>query len=424
MSNLVRLALITGFALSSAPEALAQTSAASMFDRDRNVSVMQRPRAEYESEGLRMGAFFVQPELVLGIESTNNVFATATQTQSDYIFSVVPSVSATSTWSVHELAMFANIERLNYLDFSDESVTHSTFAVDGRLDVVRGTSLLVGGAVNSLSEPRSSAASAVSSAAPIEYGSNDLYVQVERQSGRIKLQGGVSLNTLDYDDGVTIGGAAFDQDFRDKDETEFNVRADYAVSPDTAFFVRYAANERKYDVSPVDPTLIRDSQGSRFEAGVDLDLGGVARGSIGVGYMEQNYDGAAFGDVDGLSIDGALEWFPSQLTTVTMFANRAINDAGIAGVSSLVNTEISITIDHEIRRNVIVSGSFGSGTDEYDGIDREDERSNWGAGATYFVNRNVGVSANVSWSEQTSSGLAASNDFEDTRFGIRLVLRR
>lgn len=82
-----------------------------------------------------------------------------------------------------------------------------------------------------------------------------------------------------------------------------------------------------------------------------------------------------------------------------------------------------MTVDHELRRNVVLSAGVSLGEDDYGDIDRVDERFGVSAGVTYFMNRNVGVRGSWNYTEQDSSGAAGNQDYERNTFGISLVLR-
>lgn len=310
------LALLTlvGFA----PAAIAQSERAqSMFDRDRNVSVQQRPRPEYTAGGIQNGALLIYPELTVGLEFTDNVFGTSSNEESDTIAVIRPAVSFQTTWSNHSLSGDASATRREHFDFSDESVWNYTAGLGGELDINREAKLMAGSRFSALTEPRTSAGAAGQAAEPIEYDSWASYIGAERAAGRVKLQGRFDFNSFDYDDAPLFGGGVADQDFRDREEIILTGRGDYAASPDTAFFGRLRYNQREYDLTPPSVPLLRDSDGYTFDVGADFDIRGVARGLIGVGYTEQDYESAALPDIDGLSVDGLVEWFPTQLTTVS-----------------------------------------------------------------------------------------------------------
>ena len=417
------LALLTLVGL--APAAIAQSDRAqSMFDRDRNVSVQQRPRPEYTAGGLQNGALLIYPELTLGLEYTDNVFGTSSNEETDLIAVIRPAVSFQTTWSRHSVSGDASATRREHFDFSDESVWNYTAGLGGELDINREAKLMAGSRYSSLTEPRTSAGAAGQAAEPIEYDTWTNYIGAERAAGRIKLQGRFDFNAFDYKDAPLFGGGIADQDFRDRDEYILTARGDYAASPDTAFFGRLRYNDREYDLAPPSVPLLRDSEGYTFDVGADFDIRGVARGIIGLGYTEQDYESAALPDIDGLSVDGLVEWFPTQLTTVTFSAARSVQDSAVVGSGGFFATSAGVNVDHELRRNLVVSAGVTLSEDDYSGIDRTDERLNVTAGVTYYVNRTVGVRASYSYLDQDSSGAAGNQDYTTNVIGLSLVLRR
>lgn len=400
-----------------------EASAQWMWDRDRNVSVMQRPRAEYDALGLRSGAFVWRPRADLGVEHNDNIFATATAEQSDTIWVLNPSLSVDTTWSTHAFSAFANVLHREYSDFSDEGTTDYSFGTSGRIDIVRGSAISASASRSRGSEPRTSAGAAGAAAEPIRFDTTNFAIGGDHVFNRLRLRAGYDASKADYEDALLIGGGVASQGFRDRTQHRFTVRADYAVSPDTALFARYRHNERDYRLSPPAVSAARDSDGYTMDVGVEFDLGGLARGEIGLGYMNQKYVDPAFADTDGFSVEAMIEWFPTQLTTVTLSAQRGIEDSGIAAAAGFIGTSYAAQLDHELRRNIIVTGRLDYGNDTYQGIDREDER--WGATArlTYLVNRNVGLQASFNHLDQRSSGVAGDRDFNVNRFTIGLVLQ-
>jgi len=417
------LALLTLIGVT--PVAMAQADRAeTMFDRDRNVSVQQRPRPEYTAGGIQNGALLIYPELTLGLEFTDNVFGTSSNEESDTIAVIRPAVNFATTWSRHELTGDASVTRREHFDFSDESVWNATAGAGGQLDINREANLSAGARYASLTEARTSAGAAGQAAEPIEYDTWSAYFGGERAAGRLKVQGRLDFSSLDYDDAPLFGGGIAEQDFRDRETYVLTGRGDYAASPDTAFFGRLRYNQREYDLAPPSVPLLRDSEGYTFDVGADFDIRGVARGVIGLGYTEQDYESAALPDIDGLSVEGIVEWFPTQLTTVTFNASRSVQDSAVAGSGGFFATSAGVNVDHELRRNVVVSAGVTLSEDDYSGIDRTDERINVQAGVTYYMNRNVGVRASYNYLDQDSSGAAGNQDYTKNVIGLSLVIRR
>jgi hypothetical protein len=429
----VAMALASGVGAAMAQEATTSVRGAldqsgeaySNFKRDRNVSVRQRPHPGYEALGLREGAFMVWPKLNTTVEYNNNIFATDGGEQSDTIFHVSPEVDLTSQWSRHQLDAYARATINRYVDHTTEDTEDYSVGASGRLDVLRTAQINGGLNWNQLTEPRTSAAS-LGQAKPVQYQLTSSYLSGAREFNRLRLSGRFDAQNFLY---LSETGNRPQSD-RDRTLYVFTGRADYAVSPDTAVFVQVAGNTRDYRLQASPSVLAtypgfqdRDSSGVEALVGANFEISALWRGEVGVGYLNQSYDNKAFKDISGFGARAQVEWFPTQLTTVTFTGSRTVEDAGITGSSGYLSTNIGAQVDHELLRNVILSAQAAYGKDDYRGIDRNDERYTAGISATYLVNRSVGVTVGYNHFQQDSKGLAGSGQFSVDKVGATLTLQ-
>lgn len=397
------------------------------FDRDRNISVLERPRPDYDFGGRKVGGFTLLTELTAGVEFNDNVFATddepgATDT-SDVIASAVPRARLQSDWSRHALAGAVTVDRREFIDESDESVTNAQFLVDGAIDVRRTTQITASAQYDLLNEPRTSSSSPRAIEAPVEFDVTTLQVGASHEVNRVRMELDYTVTTFDYDDAeLAVGGAVVEQDDRDRETRVLTARADYALSPDRSIFVEASLDEREYDLDPPNALVDRDSNGWNMGVGVDFDLTNVARGEVAVGYVNQDIDDPLLKDINGVSVRGEVEWFVTALTTVTVGAGRTVEDTGVVGSAALFATTVSARVDHELLRNVILSGEVAYDEDEFESIERKDKRVRAYAGATYLLNRRVGVNAFVTRVDQSSSGPigTAGPDYDVNRIGVNV----
>lgn len=398
----------------------AQAQTTDMFARDRAVSVRDRPRPDYEALGIPMGGFTAFPRAQVDVEYNDNVFAVETGEQSDTSIRFRPELAVQSDWSRHALRFFAKGSLSRFNDFKSENTDDWSAGASGRVDIVRGTSIVAGGDYADASEPRSASNTAVSAAEPIQYHQASAYLAAARVTGRLKLSARGDFRSYDYDDGRTVGGLPIDQDNRDRDIFSGSGRVDYALSPATAVFVQVTGNERSYDEDSL-ATPARDSSGYEVLTGVNFELSALSRGEVAVGYISQSYDNVVYSDIDGFGARAQFEWFPTELTTVTASASRTIEDSGILGSSGFLSTAAGLTVDHELLRNVILTASVNYSNDDYNGIDRTDDRYVASLGGTYLLNRNLGINLSASHLEQSSDGTLPGVNFDTNRLSISLV---
>ncbi|MDZ4052043.1 MAG: outer membrane beta-barrel protein, partial [Phenylobacterium sp.] len=136
----------------------------------------------------------------------------------------------------------------------------------------------------------------------------------------------------------------------------------------------------------------------------------------------QEYDDPTLSDIDGFGARAQVEWFPTQLTTVTFTGSRTIEESASPGSAGYTSANLGVKVDHELMRNVILTGNVSKGKDDYQGITREDDRFNAGVGATYLLNRHVGVTLAYSHMDMDSSGVGGQ-DFKVNKVGATLALQ-
>jgi hypothetical protein len=427
-----RLALLLAVGASAmAPTVQAQSTSGSLqgaqgqtgdfFARDRGVPVRERPRPEYEALGLPAGTFAAFPSIQVDAEYNDNIFAVASGADSDWVFRLKPEVSLESGWSRHALAAYARAHIARYQDFDAENFEDWNVGATGRLDITRAANLAGGVDYASVTEPRTSSNAPASTREPITYDLGSAFLAGSRVSGRTKLSARADIREFDYEDAVTLGGTVVDQDNRDRTITSLTGRADYAVSPATALFVQATSNSRDYDTATSLLLPARDSDGYEILAGANFEVGALARGEVAVGYISQEFDAAVYDEINGFGARASLEWFPTQLTTVTGTASRTIEDSGIAGSGGYLSTSVGLRIDHELMRNILLNADVSLSSDAYEGIDRDDDRLQYSVGGTYLLNRTLGVSVAASHFEQTSDGVAGGTEFDVNRLTLTLV---
>jgi len=393
------------------------------FARDRNISVRQRPRAEYEALGAHLGGFLLFPRLLVTAEHDDNIYALPTNEIGDWAVRVQPELALNSNWSRHQVTVYGRSTFTRYDENGSEDSDEWTVGGAGRLDVRRDESLSGGADIGRFTEPRTSNSTQGGSVVPIQYYLKTANLGYVKEFNRLRGTARLNWYNYDYRDGRAITGAALNQDDRDRDEYVLTVRGDYAISPATAFFVEVAGNRHEYDLGDAEIGLTRNSKGLDVRAGANFELSNLVRGEIGVGYLHQSYTDRRFDDIDGLSVRAQLEWFPTQLTTVSFTGSRQVRDSGIPGAAGYLSSSYAAQVDHELLRNLILTAQLSYGDDDYKDFDRQDKYWRAGISGTYLMNRNVGLTVGYSYLDQNSSGLFRGVDYSINKVGATVTLQ-
>lgn len=363
---------------------------------DPNVTILDRPRPDYDPLGIRAGTFLIFPSLTVSETYDDNIFATPDDEVDDFITEVSPRVRAVSNFVRHRLGLSVGADIGLYLDESDENYQDYFGEVDGRLDILRSTYLDAQVGIGRFHEGRDDPED-VGGDEPTEYdryeGELALNHTINRLFGR--LTGRVAV--FDFDDAGTVSN-----DDRDRTDYDALLRVGYIVSPRFNVFTegRYTIEDRDQDVD--DAGFERDSDGWEIRGGAAVDITTVLFGEAYVGYRTESFDDPAFDDVDGISFGVDLTWNPTTLTTVVLSGDSDIEATTQAGAAGNFQSSIGLSVDHELLRNLLVGARIGYLRDDFDGIDRVDNRFDVGASVTYLINRYLSVEGGYLFSDRSS----------------------
>ena len=411
------------FLTGAAATALLSATYSEAQAQQRNVGVLERPRPDYEAVGARFGSFRVFPKVTGSVFYDSNIFATETNEDADTFFLVQPEVNVTSDWSRHALEAHARAVFTRYVENDQENADDYVVGTSGRLDVLRSTRILGGAEYSNLTEARTATNTVRGLQEPVQYDLTRAYVEGQHDFVDLRLRGRVEYREFDYKNGVDLLNQPVLLQDRDREILDVIVRGGYAVSPDTSFFVEVAHNTRKYRLKPPVVAQDRDSDGYEVTAGANFQITQLIAGEVQAGYLRQKYDASSLDNVEGFAMQADVDWFVTQLTTLGFTAIRTIDDPADFRAAGLVSTQAAVTVDHELLRNVILSGRLRYEDAQYKGIDREDKV--WGASVngTYLLNRRVGLSGGYAYLKQESNGLDRSNDFDVHRLFVSVVLQ-
>jgi hypothetical protein len=393
-------------------------------DRGRNNGVRDRPRsADLEPVNVRLGAFTLRPTLDFDAFQTDNAKRASTNGQSDSGYTIRPRMSMSSNWSRHAVEFGAGVASTVYQDFSSEDATELELQASGRLDIRRGANLQAAYRYYEGAESRSTAGLPVNVAEPGQIQSTALSVGGVWELTRTRLSANLDVSDISFDPVPLTNGTLLSQIDRNSEGTTLTARADFALSPSTAVFASGTYGTRNYQERTGGLFPSRDSDQNQAMVGVNFDLSNLARGEVAVGYLAQNFDATLYDDSEAFGYRAAVEWFPSTLVTVGLVATRNITDSPVQGSGSAITTGFGGQVDWDVRSNLVLSARAQREIFEYDNVIRRDERTNLTASGALLLTKWLSVVFNVT-NEKLDTNNAAGLNFEETRYGVRVSLRR
>jgi hypothetical protein len=395
----------------------------SSFDRGQNISVRQRPRPDYQAEGILVGGFMIYPKISTAVTFDDNIFAVQHGAVGDTIFTQTPEVDIQSTWARNALSAYVKAQQDEYVSFDGEDATQYGAGVAGKYQF--GDSMLEGG-VDFAHDvlPRSASNNVGFSVHPIPYDYTALNTEFVSTFTRVRFSVRLDDQLYDYQNGQTASGSVVDESQYNHNTFTVTGKAELAVSPDAAVYLTASGNTRNYEFGPPTVAFSLNNSGYEVDAGANFDLTHLVRGEIQLGYLDQTYEASSvFKPIDGPSAKVQLQWFPTQLTTVTGVATRAVGDAGVPGSAGFLLSSGSVQIDHELLRNVILTAQGSYGAEQYNGIERTDDIVSAGASADWLLTRHIGLTLAYTYTSQSSSGAQKGPSFEDNRLLLSVNLQ-
>jgi hypothetical protein len=391
--------------------------------RGQNISVLERPRPDYEAAGIRAGGFTVYPRLNLGLGYSNNVYGQKTDKVGDGYVAIDPSVDIASNWSRNSLTLSGGgkLRRFFSQTLKDEDGLFASGT--GRLDI--GDSSITGhGGIKRGYQSQDSGQFPVNSAQSIPYVQSTGELRGNYQGARFRLVGFADVNRINFQNTRALDDTTLDENSRDQTITRGSGRIELAVTPTSALFVQGVYVDTNYDSAiALGGGGNRDSREWTALAGATFDLTSLVRGSIGAGYVKRTYKDPIYSTVAGLSADIRLDYFLTQLTTISFEGRRLIEDAVTPGSSGFFSTVGTLRVDHELRRNILLNLHGSYERDAFRDITRRDNAWSLGGGANYFFNRRIGLTAETSYFNRKSQGLPVGLNFNEVRGSLSLLFQ-
>jgi hypothetical protein len=354
--------------------------------------------------GIQMGACLLFPQLTTGMEYNDNIYAIKDNKESDQILTLTPRFLAASTWYRHDAKLDAGVNKGFYMDHSNQDYMDSHVFADGRLDIVKDSYLEARCGYENYYEDPENPEYVGAWEEPARYDRYTTAGKIHHGMGRSFVQTGGQAISYKYDNVDLVGGGSQDLEYRDYNEYGVNARVGYESMPGITPFIEGRLDWREYDEQVL---TNRDSDGYRIGIGTQIYLSGVTTGEVFAGYLTQKYDGNLYEDISSPWYGLSLVWKPTQLTSIMAGVKQSVNETTQIGYSGVIATDVSLKIDHELRRNVRIGLNLGYDIDDYKGLDIIDDITDHyyraGPSLTYQLNPNLKTDLRYEYTKLDSS---------------------
>lgn len=389
-------------------------------DVERGVTVQTRPRPDFDPLGLRIGGFRLDAALEAGLGFDSNVFGRTSDIVSDGFGSQLGRASLNSTWSTHGVGVSGSVAARQYFSESSLDFTDWDLGGFGRYDLSADTN--VEARYRHYRQHLDVFSFDVQTAGifrPVPYSSDEGQVSATTQLNRIGLLATAVYRTYRFED-VPALGTRGNVSVNDFDTLIGALGASYALAPGRSVTGVVRLQDIRYIDSATgsDPLRGRDSFTWEALLGFRYDFDGVWQGRIGLGWRQREYTGSQLKALSGPAVEGELTWAPTLLTTVRFAVASSIEESIRQDAVSYRRYIASATVDHELRRNVILTGQVRGERRAYEQPSQSASDLILSLGSTWLINRNLALVGAYSFQDR----LEATGGFRE--FGRHLVVVR
>ena len=390
------------------------------YNDEPGVTVQSRLHPETQPPGIRNGPWLLRPAWQQSIGYDSNVLGGPAPLGS-WTVNTQPSVLLSSDWSRAALGAYIALDDRRDLNAPAQSRTDGTASLGGTVNFGQDRLTLAAAEIDG-HEDRT-ALDALPTDRPVPFQVQDLRASYAWTLGRWVITPSADAASWHYGS-ATILGAPAGQAYRDRDVFQGGATISYDLAPQRSLVLVTRAIGQDYQHAlPGQPSL--NSTGYQALAGIDYAEDGVWRYRLLLGAEHRDFAASAYPSRTAAITEAEVAWMPSGMTTLAATVSRSMEDAAQEGVSGYTFTSARLTLDHELRRDVLLHASAG--------VQRADflQGGTWqagytlGLGATWLVNRRVQISATYDLTDQHGSAptptLPLSGDY--TRSVGLLTLR-
>ena len=402
--------LCAGGVLAMASPARAQLTTGTYFptgnfgyDQDLGVTVQSRARPEYEPLGIQLGGFTIRPELAQSLFDNSNVNGSSAGNSASWGSQTNGSVTGASDWGRNSLDASIGFDHYKYFAPPGESYTNWNIGIGGGYTI--GDSELLASYSHSSFNQLGTTIGMASSDTPALDTTDTGELSYTFNFGRFAVTPILDLSAYRFGP-VTTGGVEQVQSQYDRDVVAGGVVTRYALTGAAGLLVVTRGTTSDYINTPAGQ-LSNNSTSAEVLAGLDYEAKSVWRYSLLVGVEYTAFAAAQYGSYTGPIVSADVVYTPTGVLTITGTATRSLEDTDTTGNSGFVLSEANLVVDYELLRNVLLEGRGGFQYATYiQGGSQSNETV--GGGVTWLINRNVQLSVNDDYTNQSSASSAVN----------------
>lgn len=361
-------------------------------------TVETRPHPEFQTQGIHVGSFYIQPQVTESVGYNSNLFADRSG-RGAFLVNTVGGVQVRSDVANKSLSGGVLFDNSVFPQYSSQGFTNFTANLEGTYDIGRDR-LTVRYRHADLHIARGSVDSG-NFDNPIPFHIDTLYASYLIPFSRLSFEPAIEVSNQRFSNG-TFQGVPLIETINTHNAGDVRLTTRYALAPQRDVVVVARGITQNYYENQAGQAA-RNSKTVEVLTGLDFSLNAVIRFRALVGYEQRTFTSSVYSTRSAPVINADVIWTPSQLTTVSAGLNRSIEDGLSTNATGFTYTTLQAKVDHELRRNVILSGHVQAQLADYTGNQGSQEIYNAGAQVDWRLNRNVTLGARYDYTYRESS---------------------
>lgn len=342
-----------------------------------------RQHAGLEPSGIRAGGLIVQPSVTARVEGDTNVLNRATNKRGDVFVILSPSIKATGGTEQASYVLKAQAAVARFASVTSQNSETFGIEANGRLALTNKASVFARVAFDRRNEPRGQAGETIAEGSPAEYDQIETQIAARAETGALRVTASATATKRDYADIVQANGQTIDQQFRATNAVALGLKAEYAL-PNGATLIGVGTYNRAD--SPNAPACCdQSSKGGQLAGGVRSELSNLISAEVIAGYVFRDYVSPVYRDFNGLTWQARVDWYPTELMSLSVASGRKIVNSGLPTVAGIVVDTTAFQLFYEVRRNLDLVFTLARSDENYREIDTTADATLIGLEARYIL---------------------------------------
>jgi len=372
----------------------------------------------YRQLGIRSGGLMFYPAIQQDFGYDTNPNRLPSSPEGSWVSRTEGALRLQSDWLVHELTADLRGAYSVYPDVPSADRPEGSGRVGLRLDATRDTSInLEGRFLVETQRPGSPELNAAVGERPL-YGTYGASAGVTQRFNRLELGLKGTIDHAFFEDARLANGTILSQADREFTQYGLQARAAYELTPGVKPFVEGLADTREYDQTIDSAGFRRSSKALGARLGSTFELTRLITGEVSAGYQRRQYDDPRLRDLTGPIFDAALVWAVTPLTTVRARAQTTLDESTIPNASGAVTSRATLEVQHDLRRNLRLTGALTAGQTNYRGISLREDAVGASLKLDYRLTRWLALRASIAHERLKSS--APASDYKATTYLVGL----